>query len=250
MSPSKDALGMEPEWNETMAEPGRDPDICLGAKQEHAPHHDGPPHEVAATMFGPLLVLSVFAVGLGFAGMPGDHNFFHHLIDHSSQKVVEHHALFNLGPIPVGSVMIGSIVVAALGILASWSLFSTNPIAGERKLRRTLGGLHTLFAQKFYMDHFWAWAVSKTMMTGAKVAAWFDDDIIDGGVRGSGLMTALLGEKIRKEHSGLVAHYLFMLVASVLLLTALLASVEPDFVLSPSRIFDISNPGTGGGLIE
>lgn len=248
MSPSRDALGMEPEWTESLAQPGEDPDICLGAKQEHAPHHEGPPHEVAATMFGPLLILSVFAIGLGLVGIPGEFNFFHGLIDHAGQAPHESHGLFHIGPLDVTSVMLGSIVVAALGIFAGWSFFATNPIAGERRLRKLLGSFHTTLAQKFYLDHFWAWAVSKTMLAAANVAAWFDDDIIDGGVRGSGLTTALLGEKIRKEHSGQIAHYLFMLIASILLLSALLASVQPEFVLSPSKILDLKPKLPDGGL--
>ena len=87
------------------------------------------------------------------------------------------------------------------------------------------------------------------MMLWSIAAAWFDDDMVDGGVRGSGLMTALLGEKLRKEHSGLVSHYLFMLIASLLLLTALLASIQPEFVLSPSRILDFKEQIPPGGLL-
>lgn len=245
MACSKEALGMEPEWNEEMATVGEDPNKCLGAKQEHVPHHDGPPHEVSPIMYGPLLVLALFAAFLGFAGMPNgfaglsDHiNLFEGLIHHSAAG---HHE-FHVGP------MIASIVIALFGIGVGWSLFAKDPVAGEEKVRKTLGGFHTALAQKLYMDHFWAWAVSKTMMNFSKVAAWLDDDIIDGGVRGSGLMTALLGEKIRKEHSGLVSHYLFMLIASVILLTALIASVEPEFVLSPSRIFQLHEQLPKGGL--
>jgi NADH-quinone oxidoreductase subunit L len=240
MSPSKDSLGMEPEWNETLAQVGRDPDICLGAKQEHVPHHEGPPHEVAPTMYGPLWVLAVFAVFLGFAGMPGEHNAFHHFIHHARQ--LDH----PFSP----ALMIASIVIALAGIGFSWNLFGKEPIGGEERLRGMLGGFHTVLAQKFYLDHAWAWLVSKTMMSLSQVAAWLDDDIIDGGVRGSGLMTAILGEKIRKEHSGLVSHYLFMLIASLILLTALLASVQPDFALSPSRIFETYKSLPGGGLLK
>jgi len=240
LSPSRDSLGMEPEWNETLAEAGRDPDICLGSKQEHLPHHDGPPHEVSPLMYGPLLVLSLFAIGLGFAGLPGEHNFFHDLIHHARQG---HH---DFSP----NLMVAGVLVALLGIATSWSFFGRDPIAGESKLRKITGGFHRVLEQKFYLDHAWAWAVSKTMMNASKVAAWLDDDIIDGGVRGTGLLTALLGEKVRKEHSGLVSHYLFMIIASILLITALLASVQPEFVLSPSRIFEFYQGHPGGGLLE
>lgn len=240
MRPSKDTLGMEPEWNEEMATPGKDPDVCLGYKQEHAPHHSGPPHEVSPLMWGPLMVLSVFAVFLGFLGMPFEgYNVFHHWIQHVGDKP---HG-FDPG------LMGASIVIALGGIWLGWSLYSKDPVAGEEKVRNRLGSFHTVLCQKFYMDHFWAWAVSKTMMLWSIAAAWFDDDIIDGGVRGSGLLTAILGEKLRKEHSGMISQYMFMLIASLLLITALLASIQPDFVLSPGRILDFGGSLPDGGLL-
>ena len=241
MSPSRDALGMEPEWTEAQAEPGRDPDKCLGAKQEHAPHHHGAPHEVSALMYLPLLILSVFAVFLGFAGMPNglggnDHlNVFHAIIHHHRQP--EH--AFSI------AVMGGSILLALLGIGAAWSLFAKNPLEGERKLRSGLGGAHKLLAQKFYMDHLWAWLVANTMYQGARAAATADDGIIDGMVRGAAHTTQLAGEKLRKEHSGQISHYLFMLVASLLLITLLLGAVQPEFVLSPLRLLRPELPGGG-----
>ena len=250
LSPSKDTLGMEPEWNENLAQAGEDPDICLGAKQEHVPHLEGAPHEVPALMYGPLLVLAIFALLLGLIGMPAgllemlglstEWSIFHHWIHHFREPA--HH--FSLVP------MIGSIVIALAGISWALSLFAKNPIEGERRLRKMLGRFHTLFAQKFYLDHFWAWTVSKTMMLWSKATSWFDDDIIDGGVRGSGLLTAMLGEKIRKEHTGKISHYLFMIAASVVLLFLLLGSVQEDFVLSPSRILDLYKSFPRGEFIR
>ncbi len=247
-SPSREALQIEPEWTEAQAEPGQVPDACLGAKMEHAPHHHGPPHEVSPLMYGPLLLLSLFAVFLGFAGMPDgmmgqEHlNVFHGLISHARQPV---HG-FSLG------LMLGSIVIALAGIGASYSLFGKDPEAGERKLRSTLGGAYKVLAQKFYMDHFWAQMVASTMYLGARVAAWFDDDGVDGVVRGGSKFTGNLAERLRREHSGQISHYLFMLVAALLLVTALMAIIQPDFVLSPQRLFTPSPTAPAsemGGLL-
>jgi NADH-quinone oxidoreductase subunit L len=244
LSPSRDALGIEPEWTEAKARPGVDPDKCLGAKQEHAPHHHGKPHEVPAAMYVPLLILAVFAAGLGFAGMPNgmfgiEHlNMFHGVIDHPRQAGHGYELLL----------MLGSVIIAALGIGLGWSMFVNNPEEGERKLRGRLGGAYTFLAQKMYMDHFWAWMVANTMYLGARIGAFIDDEGVDGAVRGSGWLTGKLGEKIRREHSGHVSHYLFMLVAALLLLFGLLAAVQPDFVLSPQRLFHPELTPPGGGL--
>jgi proton-translocating NADH-quinone oxidoreductase chain L len=238
LSPSNAALGIERDWSEAKAQPGEHPAASLGAKMEHAPEHHGPPHEVSSLMYVPLLILAVFAVFLGFAGMPDgllgqQHlNAFHHLIHHARQP---EHGL-DLG------LMLGSIVVALAGIAASYRLYGHNPEAGERKLRSGLGVAYTLFAQKFYMDHLWAWLVAKTMYLSARGAAWVDDEGVDGVVRGTSRLTGLLGEKLRQEHTGRISHYLFMLVAALLLLCALVAVVQPDFVLSPQRLLQLQTP--------
>ena len=168
------------------------------------------------------------------------YNHVHEWIHHVADKPHE----FN--PVLMGV----SILIALSGIGLGWNLYATDPVAGEEKFRKMLpSGFHTVLRQKFYMDHFWAWCVSKTMMLWSIAAAWLDDDIIDGGVRGSGLLTAELGEKLRKEHSGMISQYMFMLLASLLLLTALLASIQPDFVLSPSRILNFTDALPPGGLL-
>jgi NADH:ubiquinone oxidoreductase subunit 5 (subunit L)/multisubunit Na+/H+ antiporter MnhA subunit len=238
VSPSREALGIEPEWSEDKARPGIDPDACLGAKMEQVPHHHGPPHEVPAAMYVPLLILAVFAVFLGFAGMPNgmlgvEHlNLFHGVIHHARQPAHEFHF----------ALMLGSVVVALAGIAAGYSLFAKDPEQGERKLRSGLGGFHTVLAQKFYMDHFWAWMVANTMYLGARFSAWLDDDGVDGVVRGTSRWTGVLAEKLRREHSGQISHYLFMLIAALLLLCALVAVLQPDFVLSPQRLFHLDMP--------
>ena len=72
LSPAKEAFEMQPFWSEERVErDGRTlPPECLGALSEHVPHHDGPPHEVSPMMYVPLLILALFAVFLGFVGMP------------------------------------------------------------------------------------------------------------------------------------------------------------------------------------
>ncbi len=244
LSPSRDGLGMEPEWTEEQADVEVHPPACLGAKQEKVPHHHGPPHDTGSSMLVPLMILSVFAALLGFIGMPNgmlaqETNLFHKIIWHPSEAAHDFH----------WEVMALSIFIAVLGVLVGWSLYGSHPEAGERKLRRVLGGFHRVLRQKFYFDHLWAWLVAKTMFAGARLGAFFDDSIVDGGVRIFARGTGALGEKIRQEQTGQVAHYLFMLVVALLMLVALVSAVQPDFALSPSRIFNPGEPFPGGGLL-
>ncbi len=229
VQPSRDVLGVIPEWTEEKALEQKEllPPACLGAQMEKGGESPHEPTEVSPVMYGPLLILSLFAIFLGFAGIPGEWNWFHHFI-HSS-KAVE--APFSL------LLMMVSVAVAVGGVSLGWSLYAKDPLEGERRLRSKLGGAWNFLAQKWYMDHLWALLVSNTMFLGARLAAWFDDEIIDGGVRGIAWTTGTLGEKLRYEHSGLVQHYILMVLASILILVGVLSFIEPQFFLSVEKIF-------------
>lgn len=232
LQPTREVIEVSPEWTEEMAAASQEelPPACLGAHMEHAPHHDGPPHEVSPVMYGPLLILSVFAVGLGFAGMPkevaGD-NLFHHLIQSSAAP---HHE-FSWTP------MIVSTLVAFAGVLLGFKLYARDPEVGDRKMRKLLGPIWTFLEQKWYMDHFWAWMVSYTMFGLARLSAWIDDNIVDGAIRGSAQLTTYLGDRLRAEHTGLVQHYLMLLIGALIILVMIVASLEPEFALNPTRLF-------------
>ncbi|MGE0488405.1 MAG: NADH-quinone oxidoreductase subunit L [Vulcanimicrobiota bacterium] len=238
MQPSRDVFETVPDWTEEKAlEAGPDlPPACLGAHMEHVSHDHHEPHEVSPVMYGPLLILSVFAIGLGFIGVPhemGGSNWFHSVI-HSQQA----------HPVPFSGLLMGiSVLVAGGGVLWGWLLFGNDPAAGEAKLRKMLGPVWTFLAQKWYMDHLWAWLVSNTMFLAARVTAWLDDEVVDGSVRGVAWGTGLLGEKLRYEHSGLVQQYILMLLCSGLILLAVVAFAEPDFVLSPARMLNLDFGG-------
>ncbi|MCA9792131.1 MAG: hypothetical protein KC910_10065, partial [Candidatus Eremiobacteraeota bacterium] len=124
-----------------------------------------------------------------------------------------------------------------------YALYGKDPAVGEAKFRKLLGPVWTVLAQKWYMDHLWAWLVSNTMFLGARVTAWIDDEVVDGSVRGVAWGTGVLGEKLRYEHSGLVQQYILMLLCSGLILLAVVAFAEPEFVLSPARMLNLDFGG-------
>ena len=234
LQPTVEVIEVSPDWTEEMAAASKEdlPPACLGAHMEHAPHHDGPPHEVSPVMYGPLLILSVFAIFLGMLGIPegmGGSNHFHHLI----QSPVAPHHDFSWTP------MIVSTVVAFAGVILGYLLYSRDPQAGDKRLRGLLGPVWVFLEQKWYMDHLWAWMVAYTMFGLARLAAWIDDYIVDGAVRGLAQLTTYLGDKLRLEHSGLVQHYLMLLIGAVVILMMIVASLEPNFALNPTRLFNM-----------
>ncbi len=231
IDPSWEVFTFKPDWTEERAVTAGEglPPACLGAHMELHPagHHE--PHEVSPIMYVPLLILSLFAAFLGFAGMPWD-NQFHHLINNPHEPEHAFHA----------SMMVFSVLVALGGVAAAWSYFGRDPVAGERRLRAQLGRVWVLWQQKYYMDHLWAWLLSGTMYLGARVAAWVDDNIVDVAVNTVGQLTVWAGNELRKEQSGRIQQYLLLIVLATLVLIVGLGLVEPEFVLHPF-------PGLPGG---
>ena len=230
-------LGFQPKWTEAKALQENEarrlakqrllPPACLGCHMEHASHH-AKPHEVSPLMWLPLLVLSVFAVGLGFIGIPegisGVPGFYEAHIYPCTP--VQHHD-FSWVP------MIFSVAVSLLGIFASWLLYGRDALAGERKLRAALGKLGVFLQQKWYMDHLWAKLLSATMYAGACIAEFCDNRIFDGAVSCIAHFTERVGEVLRLEHSGYVQNYLFIIIVALVVLAIAIGYIEPSFATSP-----------------
>jgi len=236
IKPSRYVLGVAPQWTEEQAAqvPGLPP-ACQGALMEHVPHGDGPhvPHEVSPLMYVPLLILSLFALGLGFWGSPFFHNHFQRFMDATTP--LEHHINWMAIGISIGG--------AALGIGLAWLLYGTDPAAGERRLRKALGPVWTFLQQKWYMDHFWAQALGASMYLWAKAVAWFDERLVDRLVVATGWFTRLAGKRVQAEQSGLVQQYLLQMVLALMVLVWALGILEPTFLWSFAQPLRWLQPG-------
>lgn len=228
MEPSKDILHMQPFWTEQRVEdPHRYPPECLGALAEHIPHpeegHEHVPHEVPALMFVPLLILSLFAIGLGFVGVPGEHNLFGHFV---KPAVAEPEHGLNL------PLMFSSGIIALLGLgLAGW-LYARDPIAGERRFQAGLGPLLKPLQQKWYMDHIWAWLLSHFLYWDARVISTLDEKGVDGVVYGLGRFTYASGDMLRREQTGQLQRYAMTLTLGLLMLLFAAGVVEVAFLVA------------------
>jgi NADH-quinone oxidoreductase subunit L len=126
-------------------------------------------HESNRYMTLPLMLLSIFAIGAGWFGIPEDfpvlgpminNNWFHHFVgatvEHTLAELHElglvGHALETLefNPVP----LIASVVVALGGIFVGWWIYGRNPLQQEEKdpLITSLGPLHTFLQNKWYWD--------------------------------------------------------------------------------------------------
>lgn len=225
------ALNFAPAWTEDMARASDDdlPSACLGAAMEYPYHGEHQPHEVSPLMWVPLLILAIFAIALGFVGIPAGMglsipNYFAHFI-HSNQPATEH--AFSYAP------MLISTALAILGIVLAAVLYGRDAAAGERKLRKALGPVWVFLQQKWYMDHIWAWLLANTMYGAAKLAYLCDHALVDGAVMKTANFANLNGEYLRAEETGKTQQYLLVIIMGLLILALGVGYLEPQFLTSP-----------------
>ena len=140
-------------------------------------------HETPWTMTTPLVVLSVFAVGFGWVGIP-EHfpaigglipNWFH---DFVGGTLIEHPKVVEFSWIPLTI----SLVVALGGLTLGWLVYKDVKAGDADPLEKPLGFLYPFLKNKWYFDEFYAFFVIKPMTWVSEVFTyqWMDRGIIDG----------------------------------------------------------------------
>ncbi len=203
-------------------------------RDRHAHPHESPP-----VMTVPLMVLAFFAATVGFIGIPGA-NLFERLVHY---EAAPHHG-FN--PLVMGL----SVLAALLGIGAGYRLYIATPIKTpqEEPLRERWGVLYNFLANKWFLDWYdpvkpqpgyyvakgviglailWRWfdlhiidgivnAIGyATAYIFATAYRWFDLYIVDGLVNFVGWLTGFVGNLLRRIQTGLVQHYMFLVVTGL-----------------------------------
>lgn len=222
------------------------------ARTEGADHA----HESTGRMVWPLVLLSPFAVGLGWAGIPTDFPVLGGTVPFWLEEYLEPyveflefelaHPKFTFLPLTV------SLVVALGGLFLGFVVYGRGfRMAQIDPMKRLLGPVWTLFYNKYYIDEFynitvlaftrglakflyWVddyWVIDPIVDTVGRLTVWwasvvaaFDRYVIDGMVNGAGWMSDRSGRVLRNIQDGHVQVYLLVAVAALtiwLLLEAL-----------------------------
>ncbi len=198
--------------------------------------HDHHAHESPWIMVGPMVALAVGAALAGLAGSPMAHQqFFSLLGDHAAHEGID---------VPV---LIWSSMALALGV---WLAF----VVGVQRRNllpvgwRPLGQrLYTLAANKYYVDEGYdrfiiqpfirmttrlaRWdqrvvdgavnAVGRFGWWVGQTKAFVDRVVVDGIVNGLAVVVRGVGAATRRLQTGIIHHYLFVVIISVVVLAAL-----------------------------
>ncbi len=211
--------------------------------------------ESVKRMTVPLILITPFAVALGWFGIPASFPVFGglapDLLERILEPYVEYQEMHVVHPEFTWLVLGASIVVALGGLAAGWFVYRGFHEGQIDPLRRWLGPLWWVMHRKFYVDELYAYTIlpftrglanfmywvddlwildpiingiGRVTIWIARFAADFDRYVVDGTVGGFAWLASKSGNILRNAQNGQVQVYLMVVVVSVtiwLLLTAL-----------------------------
>ena len=149
----------------------------LGKPRTESAHHA---QETPWTMTLPLVILAIFAVAIGWAGIPESFpvfggkiaNFVHEFIGSTLLEPPEVLA-FNVWPLVV------SLIAALGGLSLGWVVYRNQKVGAEDPVKVVLGPVHTVLKNKYYFDELYNLIFVRPAYW---VADNFTNQILDRGI--------------------------------------------------------------------
>ncbi len=163
-----------------------------------SPETHGHPHESPSVMVVPMVILAILAVVSGLWNVTGQFGAF---MGHE----VHSYGFFGILTQPLPWI---SLIVAGLGILLAYAMYSVRWLSAER-IGRLFSPLYTLFYRKYWFDELYENIfVGKTLVNGFFAGLQlFDASGVDGVVNGVATGTIAGGRAIRRAQTGQLQLY-------------------------------------------
>ena len=163
--------------------------------------HSNKPHESPSVMVIPMAILAILAVVSGWFNVTGG---FGQFLGHGETYSFVH-GFFGILAHPLPWV---SLILAGLGILLAYAIYSVNWLSAER-VRTLFSPLHALFYRKYWFDELYENIfVGKVLVNGFFVGLQqFDTYGVDGAVNGVANTTIAGGRAIRRMQTGQLQLY-------------------------------------------
>jgi NADH-quinone oxidoreductase subunit L len=146
-------------------------------------------------MTGPLIVLAIPALVIGFWGSPLFNNGFQHFLEGTAYRDV---------PANLVLAVLGA-VLAIGGIGVAWVMYGARQYAVEPLAR--YGGVYSLLAHRYYIDEFYEWLIDKLVIGVGMALAVFDRQALDALINGIADLFAEAGRGLRTAQTGRVQNY-------------------------------------------
>jgi len=162
------------------------------------PEAHGHPHESPPVMVMPMVVLAVLAVVSGLWNVTGQFGAFMGYEAHSF-------GFFGILTQPLPWI---SLILAGLGILLAYAIYSAKWLSAER-IGRMFSPLYTLFSRKYWLDELYENVIVGKVLIGGIFAGLqlFDSKGVDGVVNGLGGVPVVVGRAIRRVQTGQLQLY-------------------------------------------
>jgi NADH-quinone oxidoreductase subunit L len=136
-------------------------------RDTHAHDHA---HESPLSMTGPLMVLALLSLSVGWLNFPG-FDGYSKFLHYGNSAPAEFD--WTMGWVSVGIALLG------IGLAACFYYFK---IFSAEKMAQTFRPIYLLLKNKYYVDEFYGWMVKKVVFGLATVFTWFDDNVVDDGM--------------------------------------------------------------------
>jgi NADH-quinone oxidoreductase subunit L len=179
-------------------------------KADHQGHGHDEPHESPWVMLGPLVILAILSIVGGWVGIGGR---FEHFLEPVFQNGLAGGLAHETAGEAVGAgtetvLMLISVGAAVLGFFLAYLLYHTRRDL-PAKITRSLGGLYTTVAHKYYIDEIYAALFVKPLIEGSTTILWHgvDQGIIDASVNESAHAAREVSDQTRHMQSGNLRSY-------------------------------------------
>ena len=168
-----------------------------GSPEAHGAH----PHESPAVMVAPMVVLAILSVVSGFWNVTGQFSAF---MGHGETHSFAEGFFGILGH----SLPWVSLILAGLGILLAYAMYSAKWLSAER-IGSMFKPFYTLFSRKYWFDELYEGVIVKNFLVRGLFAIFqlFDRYGVDGVVNGVASGAIATGKAIRKAHTGQLQLY-------------------------------------------
>lgn len=179
--------------------------LSPGFHADHTGSHHGGRYWAMAW---PLIILATVTMLLGFMKVPLEHFLtgqtgvlkFHEISHHDWLLYTE-------------------LILAAGGVVLAWLEFG-RPGSAQVGFVERIPALNRLFAERWYMDHFYRYVLNKVVDKGiSKLFAQNDNKVIDGAIDGMSKGTVEMGAFLSLLHLGMVQYRLMMVFIVMVLMT-------------------------------
>jgi NADH-quinone oxidoreductase subunit L len=156
--------------------------------------------ETSWTMTVPLVVLSVFAIGFGWVGIPEHFPLLGGLIPNWFNGFVGGTLAEAPAALPFSiTPLLTSLAVALGGLFFGWLVYRKIPAGAIDPLKRVLGPVHTLLQRKYYFDEAYNFLFVRPSYWLAETFTykWIDRGLIDGILHGIAWIGSNLGTVFR-----------------------------------------------------